>query len=102
MISFSLTNIFYLLWIVISEIGDTAALVNCLDLKSLTDMWKYFGKLASVHGEKIRSKSPQSIIQHFASLEEDIMSLIFSAIKVFKRIKTILKYELNCLNYLRT
>ncbi|XP_033224134.1 uncharacterized protein C1orf112-like [Belonocnema kinseyi] len=72
---------FNLLSTIVSEIGDTATLVNCLDLKSLAEMWKKFGRLATIHSEIINSKSPESVTRHFVSLEEDIMSLIFSAVK---------------------
>ncbi|XP_043474828.1 uncharacterized protein C1orf112 homolog isoform X2 [Leptopilina heterotoma] len=65
---------------IINEIGDTSVMVNRLDLKTITGIWKQFGKLATIHGEKINLKYPERITQHFKSLAENIVSLIFSSV----------------------
>lgn len=66
---------------IINEIGDTSEMVNRLDLKTITGIWKQFGKLATIHGEKIKLKYPERVTQHFDSLAKNIVLLIFSAIR---------------------
>ncbi|OXU19968.1 hypothetical protein TSAR_012868 [Trichomalopsis sarcophagae] len=61
---------------IIDETGKIATLTSGMDAKTLTDMWKRFGKLSSNYNIEMKNISPSTVTQHFRGLSESIVTVL--------------------------
>ncbi|XP_014215891.1 uncharacterized protein C1orf112 homolog [Copidosoma floridanum] len=63
---------------IIDESGKIASLTSGMDAKTLTDMWKRFGKLSTSYGLQMKDISPNVVTNHFKGLSENIVDMLSS------------------------
>ncbi|KAL7291494.1 hypothetical protein TKK_0014754 [Trichogramma kaykai] len=61
---------------VIDETGRLAAMSSGMDNKSLTELWKRFGKLASTYNLEIKRTASDTVTSHFKSLCYNIVTIL--------------------------
>ncbi|KAJ8668535.1 hypothetical protein QAD02_010198 [Eretmocerus hayati] len=61
---------------IINETGKIAALSCRMDAKTLTDMWKRFGKLSTTFCLEMKNISSDTVTNHFGTLSENISSIL--------------------------
>lgn len=71
-----LLTIMPMIFLVIDETGKLATLTSGMDAKSLTDMWKRFGKLSTTYNIDMKNISPSTVTQHFKGLSESIVTVL--------------------------
>ncbi|CAB0041745.1 unnamed protein product [Trichogramma brassicae] len=62
----------------IDETGRLAAMSSGMDNKTLTELWKRFGKMASTYNLEIKRTASDTVTSHFKSLCNNIVTILAS------------------------
>ncbi|XP_012287380.1 uncharacterized protein C1orf112-like [Orussus abietinus] len=67
---------------VVDTIGEIASTINGINLNTLAEVWKEFGRLSLIHREDIKKLSPFCVTLHFKSIATNIASCLQSTCQV--------------------